>query len=446
MAKVWVTYYVIVTDFVTKTRHGEKFHNSKIANASCPSHAIAPTAAILRIFHPRLVKPKLLQLALSLLGVIAFTVVSATLRAASVRPMREAKLLDALKTELEQRAAEDRFSGAVLIAKSGEPIFQAAYGHADRAKKIPNTVDTVFRFGSIGKMFTGVAIMQLVQAGKLKLDDPVARYLPDYPNQEVAAVTIHQLLTHTGGTGNTFGPEFTAHRAELKELKDYIALFGKRGIQFPPGSQWEYSNYGFVLLGRIIEVTSGQTYYDYVREHIFEPAGMTSTDNMPESEQVRGLAIGYTRGGQDGRGPKARKMKGGSNQGSGPLRPADSLRAYRGTSAGGGYSTVGDLLRFVNALNAHRLLDAHHTALVTTGKVATSRPGSKYAYGFEEEILPEGLRRIGHNGSSPGVNGVLTVLPDEEYTIVVLANLDGPAAREVSHFITERLPVNRAAK
>ena len=138
----------------------------------------------------------------------------------------------------------------------------------------------------MGKMFTAVAALQLIQAGKLALDAPISRYLPDYPNKEVAAVTIEQLLTHTGGTGNIFSPEYFDHRLETREHQDYIKLFGNRGVMFPPGSRWDYSNYGMILLGRIIEVVSGQSYYDYTRAHIFEPLGMTATGNEPEDSHV----------------------------------------------------------------------------------------------------------------------------------------------------------------
>jgi CubicO group peptidase (beta-lactamase class C family) len=188
--------------------------------------------------------------------------------------LSEADAIAAVKAELAERVAEDQFSGAVLIARAGQPVFQQAYGYADREQKIPNTLETKFIFGSMAKMFTDVAVMQLVQAGKIQLDDTVAKHLPDYPNKEVAAATIHQLLTHTGGTGDVFGPEFGARRRELKEHKDYVALYGERAPRFPPGSRFEYSNYGMVLLGRIIEVASGQSYYDYVRDHILTPAGI----------------------------------------------------------------------------------------------------------------------------------------------------------------------------
>jgi CubicO group peptidase (beta-lactamase class C family) len=360
-----------------------------------------------------------------------------------------------VRAELEKRAAEDKFSGAVLIAKDGQPVFEGAYGYADRENQVTNRVDTKFRFGSMGKMFTAVGVLQLAQGGKIRLDDPIAKYLPDYPNQEVAAVTIYQLLTHSGGTGDIFGPEYEAQRLELKELKDYVGLYGKRGVQFKPGTDWDYSNYGFILLGRIIEVVSGQSYYDYVSDHIFKPAGMNSTGNLPEDQHVPALSVGYTGPG----GPGLRLMgpgpgAGGSNlhlAGPGPggehstaakdtLRPTTGSLPYRGTSAGGGYSTVGDFLRFVNALTSHKLLNAQYTDLLTTGKVATRRPQIKYAFGFEDELARDGARCFGHGGGSPGMNGRLSVFPGLNYVIVALANLDPPAADDIARFIRDRLP------
>ena len=361
------------------------------------------------------------------------------------RRLSEAETIAALKAELAKEAGEGRFSGAVMVAKAGKPVFQAAYGYADREKKIPNTVDTKFRFGSMGKMFTGTAVLQLVQAGKIKLDDPIAKYLPSYPNKEVAAVTIHQLLTHTGGTGDIFGPEFDTHRTELKELSDYVSLYGNRGLEFKPGSRWEYSNYGYLLLGRIIEATTCQSYYDYVRDHIFKVAGMASTGNLPEDQYLPDRSVGYTRGGPrvllppPGAGPGDRAPAP-APPGTGPLRSNLDTLPYRGTSAGGGYSTVEDLLKFVNALTSGSLLDTHYTNLLTTGKVNTPRPGTKYAYGFEEVIEPDGVRQFGHGGGAPGMNGRLSVFPESGYVVVALANLDPPGADNVARFTGDRLP------
>jgi D-alanyl-D-alanine carboxypeptidase len=333
----------------------------------------------------------------------------------------------AIKTELAHRYADSVFSGAVLITKAGKPLFQAAYGYADREKQIPNTLDTKFRFGSMGKMFTGIAIVQLVQAGKINLDDPLGKYLTDYPNHDVAKVTIYQLLTHTGGTGDIFGPEFNAHWQDLHYIRDYIALLGPRGLDFPPGSKWAYSNYGYMLLGRVIEVVSGQSYDAYVQEHIFAPAGMHATGEYEVN--VPGLSVPYTRGGP-GTAP------------SGPLQSAASMLPDRGTSAGGGYSTVGDFLRFATALTTNRLLNAQYTTIAMTGKVETTQPGVKWAFGMGDVTLPNGVHRIGHSGGAPGQNGRLYIYPASGYVVVVLANLDPPAADSLGKFIDSHLVAN----
>ena len=190
--------------------------------------------------------------------------------------LSESELIAALRKKLDDDAAADRFSGAALVARNGKTVFAQAYGLADREKKTPNTLKTRFRLGSMNKMFTAVATLQLVQSGKLDLKAPFGNYLTDYPNKDVASkVTIEQLLSHTGGTGDIFGPEFDKNRLELKTLQDYVKLYGNRAPEFEPGSRWQYSNYGFLLLGVLIEKVSGQSYYDYVRDHIFKPAGMT---------------------------------------------------------------------------------------------------------------------------------------------------------------------------
>jgi D-alanyl-D-alanine carboxypeptidase len=335
--------------------------------------------------------------------------------------MNEADAIAGLRSMLEKSAAADQFSGVALVAHDGKTIFAHAYGMADREKKIPNRLDTQFRIGSMNKMFTAVGILQLAQAGKLQLSDPLSKFLPDYANKDLASkVTIHHLLTHTGGTGDIFGPEFDAHRLELKTLNDYVKLYEKRGLQFEPGSKWEYSNYGFLLLGVVIEKVSGKGYYDYVREHVFKPAGMNLTDSLPENEAVAGRSVGYMQ-----ERPNA------------PWTPNSDTLPFRGTSAGGGYSTVEDFLRFANALESHKLLDAEHTKLLTTGKVDTPR-GSQYAYGFMTE--QSGMRCFGHGGGAPGMNGDLRICPDSGYVVVVLANMDPPAAQRVADFVGNRLP------
>ena len=344
---------------------------------------------------------------------------------AEFKPARlsEAEAIAALRAELDALVAKDRFSGAVVVAKNGVPIFAQAYGMADRAKKTVNTLDTRFRIGSMNKMFTATAILQLVQAKKLSLDDTVGKHLPGYPNKNVASkVKIHHLLTHGGGTGDIFGPEFDAKRLELRTLEDYVKLYGNRDLQHEPGEKLQYSNYGFLLLGVIIEHVTKKSYYDHLSASVFKRAKMKSTSSPLEDKPMAGRSIAYTKQLGEKRLDTWTDAK-------------DTL-PIRATSAGGGDSTVKDLLAFANALRAHKLLDAKHTALLTTGKVG--EPDSRYAYGFAESV-EDGIRCFGHGGGAPGMNGDLQIC-DSGYTIAILANLDPPAAMRVTRFIKDRLP------
>ncbi|HEX8273721.1 MAG TPA: serine hydrolase domain-containing protein [Longimicrobiaceae bacterium] len=334
---------------------------------------------------------------------------------------RDSAFVAALRARLAADTEADQFSGAVLVTRDGRTLFEGAYGFADRERRVPNTPLTQFRVGSMYKMVTAVATLQLVQAGALRLDAPLGTYLPDYPNADVASrVTPHHLLTHTGGTGDIFGPLFTANRAELRTTGDYLRLYGTRGLQFAPGAQHVYSNYGFMLLGALVERVGGTRYDDHVAARVLAPAGMTATGTAPEDSLVPGRAVGYMR------------------QGSGALVSNAPTLPYRGTPAGGGYSTVGDFARFAEAVRERRLLDPAHTALLLGGKVPVG-PGLQYAYGFQDRVV-FGRRVVGHGGGAAGMNGELAFEPDGGYVVVVLSNFDPPAAGRVASFILERLP------
>lgn len=334
----------------------------------------------------------------------------------------DSAFVTALRARLEAGTQAGEFSGAVLVARDGHTVFEGAYGLADRERNIPNTPLTQFRVGSMNKMMTAVAALQLVQAGTLRLDATLGTYLTSYPNADVASkVKVHHLLIHTGGTGDIFDAEFMARRLELRTLSDYVQLYGARGLQFTPGTQYAYSNYGFVLLGAIIERLSGKSYYDHVATRVLAPAGMTATGFAPEDSLVPGRSVGYTR-----------QLVAGALVSNAPTLP------YRGTPAGGGYSTVGDFARFAAALREGRLLDAAHTTLLLTGKVAVV-PGVQYAYGFFDRTVG-GRRFVGHTGGAPGMSGVLELEPNGGYVVVVLSNFDSPAATQVAAFILDRLP------
>jgi D-alanyl-D-alanine carboxypeptidase len=323
------------------------------------------------------------------------------------------QLAAVVRKEADAASAQGKFSGAILIAHHGKIILDQAWGLANREQKIPNSVDTQFCLGSLNKMFTSIAILQLVQQGKLSLDGTLSTYWPDYPNHDLASrVKIRQLLTHTGGTGDIFTPEYEAHRPQIRTLADYVKLYGERPLRFEPGSQSEYSNYGFILLGRLIEKVSGESYAEYVQQHIFAPAGMIHTDSRPEIERVAGRATGYTKDGEQ-------------------LVSNQSMLPWSGTSAGGGYSTVGDLLLFANALQSGRVLDP---ALL---KEATSDQSGK-GYGFGFYIFEDG--GFGHGGGERGINAEFRVLPKNGYVAIALANLDPFAATSMVSFINSSLP------
>ncbi|HEX8424018.1 MAG TPA: serine hydrolase domain-containing protein [Pyrinomonadaceae bacterium] len=326
---------------------------------------------------------------------------------------RERARLQELEKLLDSAVAAGTFSGAVLVARGGTPVFKKAYGMANQEKRLANRTDTKFNLGSMNKMFTSVAIAQLAERGKLSYDDTIGKHLPDYPNREVAAkVTIHQLLTHTSGLGNYMNEAWLENRANIKTVADHLPYFAAEPLKFAPGAKWQYSNAGFVVLGLIVEKLSGQSYYDYVRAHIFKRAGMNDTDSYESTREVANMAAGYTRMGADGRGRPEN-----------PLRPNTPWLPFKGSPAGGGYSTLDDMLKFDHALRSHKLLGAKFTELITTGKV--DAPIGKYAYGFGDARV-NNKRYFGHNGGAPGIAAQFQSYPDTGYTLVVLANYDPP--------------------
>lgn len=317
-------------------------------------------------------------------------------------------------------AAKDFFSGGVLVAQDGKVLLENVWGKADRAKGTPITRDTRFRMGSMNKMFTAVAALQLVAQGKLSLDGTVGQYLPDYPNKEIAAkVTIRHLLTHSGGTGDFFGPDFEKHRLTLlKNNADYVTFFGARAPLFTPGSERRYSNYGMILLGHIVQTVSGEDYYAYIDRHIFAPAGMTRSGSLPENETVPDRATGYMR------------QKGGW------VSNIDRL-PWRASAAGGGYSTLEDMLKFARALESGKLLTKTLLAQATTAQIQENWYGFGFGVGGEDAA-----RWYGHNGGSPGVNGDLRVYPKLGRVVVAFSNLDPPTADALVDYYERRMPLN----
>ena len=307
----------------------------------------------------------------------------------------DGELVGAVKEYAEELAKADEFSGVILVAKAGKPLFEQAYGYQDRDKKALNRVDTKFNLGSINKSFTSRSIRQLVAKGKVGLEDPIGKFLPDYPNKDAAAkVTVRHLLEMSGGVGDFFNERYrVAAKERIRSLEDYLALFADKPLEFEPGSKRVYSNGGYIVLGLIVARASGQDYYDYVRDHIFKPAGMNDSLWIPKDADAPNRALGYTRDGQTWA----------SNY--------ETLPG-RGSSAGGGYSTAHDLLKYVLALEKGTLKATDEE----------SRGG------------------MGIAGGAPGLNAILEWDPERGYVIVVLSNFGPPTAEKVGRKIRAWLP------
>ncbi len=308
--------------------------------------------------------------------------------------------------------ATDAFSGTVYVAQNGKPIYARAFGLANKGWKAPNRIDTRFNLASITKMFTAVAVAQLVEQGKLSYSDTVGKILPDYPNKEVAQkVTLHHLLSHTSGLINGRSlVEKTPQSPTVRTIAEMVTPFENEPLSFPPGQQFDYSNAGFILLGAIIERASGQSYYDYVREHVFKSAGMAHTDFYELDADPPNLATGFMDG------PNGTRL--------------DNIFevGVKGSPAGGAYSTGADMTRFHMALIRHQLLSEQSLATLWAGVTEQPERGAEYGYGAYIEHY-NGTRIVWHGGGWKGVTNQFDLYPELGYTVVILSNYDDdPAA------------------
>jgi CubicO group peptidase (beta-lactamase class C family) len=312
------------------------------------------------------------------------------------------------------------FSGIVVIGRDDDVEVEAAYGFSDPAASRRNARDTRFNLGSINKTFTAVAIAQLIQRGRLSLDDTLAKHLPEYPNQAAAArITIRDLLTHRSGVAQFMRPDFGD-----VSVATMVNTVGGEPHAFDPGARQEYSNGGYVVLGRVIEVVSGQTYSEYVSDHVYRPAGMTASGFFRAGEREDSVALPVgVRLGQSGSLPG----------GSGP--PIATTGPRPGNPGGGGYSTAADLFRFSRALRTGRLLDQRMTKYVLDGTFAEQ---PRWGFSLREQVV--GSRRfVGNGGGAPGVNAEFRFEPAGVHTVVVLANSSPPAASDLLTAILNRI-------
>ncbi|MBY8998768.1 MAG: beta-lactamase family protein [Candidatus Thorarchaeota archaeon] len=304
---------------------------------------------------------------------------------------------DKLQEIFETLVEKDKFSGTVLVAKDNEIVFEEAYGMAYKQFNVPNQLDTKFNIGSLNKLITRIAILQLLQKGQLELDDYVGKHLPDFREDIAKKVKIRHLLSFTSGMGDYFNDIFTASLGKLRKISDFVPFFIDDPLLSEPGEKWNYSNAGYVVLGLIVEAVSGMDYYEYIRENIYLPAGMKDSDHFEVDSITPNLATGYTRYMPDE-----------------SLHPSERRSNFfmigsRGSPAGGGYSTVKDLLLLDKAIAKESLLDSNHSKMVF-------RP-----LNVDPDSIPKSVALA---GGAPGLTALYIKFIELGYTFIVLSNYD----------------------
>ncbi|HKS30591.1 MAG TPA: serine hydrolase domain-containing protein [Pyrinomonadaceae bacterium] len=311
-----------------------------------------------------------------------------------------------LQTRLRQyldRAAPFGFSGGILVAKKGEVLVARGYGYADRARRLPNTADTVFYIGSNTKQFTAAAILKLEQQGKLSVNDPVSKFFANVP-EDKAAITIHHLLTHTSGLAHDVGDPYGRPVGRDEQVRRVLdsKLEAKLGT-------YGYSNAGYMLAAAIVEIASGSGYESYLQRNLFAPAGMSHTGyRLPKWDTAK-VAHGYA---------------GGVDQGS-PLERASWMAdgptwAVRG--AGGMLSTLGDQYRWHRALEGDSVLSAAQRQKLITPYVLEDGGPSHYGYGWSISMTPRNTRLVSHNGSDGIFYAAFERYVDEGVVVVMITN------------------------
>ena len=334
--------------------------------------------------------------------------------------MIDEKIVQCIELSITSLVEADEFSGAVLVAKNGRILFKNAYSLANKSYKAPNVVDTKFNIASMGKMFTGVAAAQLVEKNKLSFDDPISKYLSsDWIKPEFShKIQIQHLLTHTSGFRTYFSKMYEQTKQPFfRNIDDYKVLIADETPAFEPGTQWSYSNTGMHLLGVVIEKVTGESYYEYIRDYIYKPAGMLNTAAYDKDIPLFNRASGYKKEG-------------------GQWRSIPFTRVLKGGPSGGSLSTVEDLLKFDIALRTHKLLGSDYTEMVLTAKPEINSPF--YGYGFFVSEGEDG-RIANHGGDGTGISSQFIMYLDLGYTVVVLSNYHRPAAKNAADAIHQQI-------
>lgn len=292
---------------------------------------------------------------------------------------------------------------AVAVVKGRDTLLMKAYGFADIENQVPATPQTVFRIGSVTKQFTSGAVMQLVEQGKVSLDDDMSKYIPKYPTRG-RKITVRQLLNHTSGIPSytDVGPQFGAVMRSDLSHDSLVALISPNALMFEPGSHFYYNNTGYFMLGMLIEQVSGKPYGQYLAEKIFTPNGMTGTTYCDTRKIIPKRAAGYDR----------------TPQG---LVNTGFLSMELPYAAGSLCSTVGDLVAWSNQLSSGGIVSAASFKEMTTPVKLTSGRPMNYGFGLTADTLG-GRRVVQHGGGINGFISSLVTVPEEGLVVAVLAN------------------------
>jgi D-alanyl-D-alanine carboxypeptidase len=307
------------------------------------------------------------------------------------------------------------FRGNVLVERDGQTVLKKSYGLADESWNVRNMIDGCFEIASITKQFTAVAILQLAEAGKLSVQDPVSKFYSQAPSSW-NGITVQQLLTHTSGLPNNELKDFTKGVAAPYTPEELIQTFRNRPLAAAPGTKWAYTNTEYYLLAYIIEQLSGESYGTYLSRHIFSPLGMADSGFVPSLTIVPKMAEGYTRE-------------------NGVLRRHDYFDRSVEIGAGGIHTTLSDLVRWNHALDAPGFLKAE-----SLKQMFSVYPPGNYGYGWFIDDKP--IRRIYHEGGDPGFAAFEARYPDQHVLIVVLANEDDAPVRDLSVAIATHMGLN----
>lgn len=306
--------------------------------------------------------------------------------------------------------------GVFLVAKNGKPVYQKAFGKANLELDAALTPDHVFQIGSMTKQFTAVAILMLEEQGKLGINDPVSKYIPDYPNGN--RITIHHLLTHTSGIRD-FTKMKNLRDIAQKEMtpKAMVDFFKDEPVDFPPGEKFEYNNSGYVVLGYIVETVSGETYENFIQKHIFEKAGMTRSRYASDRQIVARRAYGYHK-----------KEQGYVNK---------TVISYSIPFASGSLmSTVGDMLKWQNALNQNLLLKPATLQKAFTPYTLNSGEAFTYGYGWHLKDI-DGIPTREHGGNIFGYKSMGIYIPSVDIYVVGLSNCDCHTPTHITKYLAQ---------